>query len=217
MAVLMDELHRNIEMAERADLLANAARLTGTVGDQAAARAVLHQADALANSTDAPHRRGIVAHCYGLIDRDPHRLLAAAGHSERAGRLLPRAQALEDVSIAFAEAGNSDQGREAFTAAHAIYAKLGADWDLARMRATLRQYGIRPRPPAATRRPRTGWDSLTPTELKIAALVADGLPNPKIAERLYLSRRTVQTHVSHILAKLGLASRTAVAREYFQR
>jgi DNA-binding NarL/FixJ family response regulator len=58
-----------------------------------------------------------------------------------------------------------------------------------------------------------GWDSLTPTEGRIAALVVEGLSNPQIAARLYLSPRTVGTHVSHILTKLGVHSRIDIARE----
>jgi DNA-binding NarL/FixJ family response regulator len=54
---------------------------------------------------------------------------------------------------------------------------------------------------------------LTPTELKVAALVEDGLTNPEIAARLSLSRRTIATHVSHILKKLDVRSRTDVAYE----
>lgn len=60
------------------------------------------------------------------------------------------------------------------------------------------------------------WDALTPTEQKVAHLVADGLSNPDIAAELFLSRNTVQTHVSHILAKLGARSRAEVAREVFR-
>jgi len=61
-------------------------------------------------------------------------------------------------------------------------------------------------------RPATGWDALTGAELKVAVLVANGLSNPDIATRLFLSRRTVQTHVSHVLAKLGARSRVEIAR-----
>jgi predicted ATPase/DNA-binding CsgD family transcriptional regulator len=63
------------------------------------------------------------------------------------------------------------------------------------------------------RRPATGWDSLTATEMKVAALVADGRTNPEIAAALIMGRATVKTHVSNILDKLGLANRTQIATE----
>ena len=68
-------------------------------------------------------------------------------------------------------------------------------------------------PRSKHRQARSGWGSLTPAETKIAALVGEGLSNPEIAARLLLSRRTVATHVSHILKKLGVHSRTDIARE----
>ncbi len=64
-----------------------------------------------------------------------------------------------------------------------------------------------------SRTPSSGWDSLTATEIKIAAFVEEGLSNPEIAAKLLLSRRTVATHVSHILKKLDVNSRTDIARE----
>jgi DNA-binding NarL/FixJ family response regulator len=63
------------------------------------------------------------------------------------------------------------------------------------------------------RRPATGWDALTPTELQVANLVAHGLTNPQIAQRLLMSRATVKTHVSHCLTKLAMATRSEIAAE----
>ena len=63
----------------------------------------------------------------------------------------------------------------------------------------------------------SGWDSLTATERKVVQLVAEGLSNPEIAERMFISRGTVHTHVSHILAKLGLRSRVGLAAEASRR
>ena len=60
-------------------------------------------------------------------------------------------------------------------------------------------------------RPASGWASLTPTEAQVASLVADGLSNPEIAEKLFMARRTVTTHLTHIFQKLGLRSRTELA------
>jgi predicted ATPase/class 3 adenylate cyclase/DNA-binding CsgD family transcriptional regulator len=63
------------------------------------------------------------------------------------------------------------------------------------------------------RRPSSGWESLTPTELEVVKLVAEGLSNPQIAERMFISRKTVTTHLSHVFAKLGLPSRSALSAE----
>jgi DNA-binding NarL/FixJ family response regulator len=65
----------------------------------------------------------------------------------------------------------------------------------------------------AVRRPpgRLDQEELTGRELEIAALVALGLPNRDIAERLFISRRTVDAHINHIFGKLGLSSRVQLA------
>ena len=55
-------------------------------------------------------------------------------------------------------------------------------------------------------RPSSGWASLTPAELDVVRLVAEGLTNPQVGERLFISRRTVQTHLAHIFAKLGIST-----------
>jgi predicted ATPase/DNA-binding CsgD family transcriptional regulator len=60
-------------------------------------------------------------------------------------------------------------------------------------------------------RPSTGWASLTPTEHKVVGLAAEGLTNPEIAARLFISRDTVKTHLSHIYAKLDVTNRTELA------
>ena len=61
------------------------------------------------------------------------------------------------------------------------------------------------------KRPRHGWESLTPTELEIVRQAAAGLTNPQIAERLFVARATVKTHLSHIYAKLGVRNRSQLA------
>jgi predicted ATPase/DNA-binding CsgD family transcriptional regulator len=60
-------------------------------------------------------------------------------------------------------------------------------------------------------RPRHGWASLTPTEHHVAELVAQGLTNPEIAERLLIARGTVKTHLEHVFAKTGLRNRSELA------
>jgi predicted ATPase/DNA-binding CsgD family transcriptional regulator len=61
-------------------------------------------------------------------------------------------------------------------------------------------------------RPATGWNSLTPAEREVALLVADGLTNKEIAARLFVSPRTVQTHLTHMYSKLGVTSRVQLAQ-----
>ena len=81
----------------------------------------------------------------------------------------------------------------------------------------LREAGIRRGHRGPRNRPQTGWSSLTPTERTIAHLVAEGLSNPQIGERLYVSRRTVQTHIAHVFAKLHFTSRAQLASEVTRR
>src|SRR3984957_10496579 len=63
------------------------------------------------------------------------------------------------------------------------------------------------------KRPASGWGSLTPTELDVVRLVSEGLANNDVAARLFVSPRTVQTHLTHVYAKLGLTSRVQLAQE----
>jgi predicted ATPase/DNA-binding CsgD family transcriptional regulator len=72
-------------------------------------------------------------------------------------------------------------------------------------------------PPADTAAPGTGLKVLTRRELEIAGLVADGLGNREIAERLYLSKRTVDSHVEHIFSKLGFSSRAQLTAWVLER
>jgi predicted ATPase/class 3 adenylate cyclase/DNA-binding CsgD family transcriptional regulator len=62
-------------------------------------------------------------------------------------------------------------------------------------------------------RPANGWESLTPAERDVVRLVSEGLANKDIAARLFVSPRTVQTHLTHIYGKLGLTSRMQLAQE----
>jgi DNA-binding CsgD family transcriptional regulator len=66
-------------------------------------------------------------------------------------------------------------------------------------------------PAARPRRPVTGWEALTAAEQRVAQLVAGGLANREVAECLYLSRYTVETHLKHVFAKLGVSSRAELA------
>jgi len=77
----------------------------------------------------------------------------------------------------------------------------------------LREAGIRRGRRGTRGRPQTGWASLTPAEHAVAGLVTEGLTNPQIGERLYISHRTVQTHLAHMFAKLDIATRAQLAAD----
>jgi DNA-binding CsgD family transcriptional regulator len=201
------------EVEQIEDLLADAVRLATETGDLSAAQALADRATALGAESEIPHRQANALYCRGLLDRDAPRLLAAAERYDDAGRPLLSAKALEAAAGHFVEAGDRGQARDAFTRAVDVYTSLGAAADVARVQAAFRAHGIRRGSHAKHRRAQSGWDSLTATEIKIAAFVQEGLSNPEIAARLMLSRRTVATHVSHILKKLDVHSRTDIARE----
>jgi DNA-binding CsgD family transcriptional regulator len=72
-------------------------------------------------------------------------------------------------------------------------------------------------PRARHGRSRFGWESLTQAELRVVVLAAEGLTNREVAERLFVSRRTVATHLEHVFQKLGCSSRTRLAAEAVRR
>ena len=87
------------------------------------------------------------------------------------------------------------------------YEEAGADAWAGRVRAQLRALGIHPGPRGKRQRPTSGWDSLTSTEMAVSRLVAEGLTNGAVARQLYISPHTVNTHLRHVFAKLGVMNR----------
>ncbi len=72
-------------------------------------------------------------------------------------------------------------------------------------------------PEANAGAPSSGWASLTPTELEVVKLTAQGLGDPEIGERLFIGRPTVKTHLAHTFTKLGVTSRAELASEATRR
>jgi DNA-binding CsgD family transcriptional regulator len=95
--------------------------------------------------------------------------------------------------------------QQAAQAARALFERIGADLGVQRAEGVLRRLGAWPHGDAGAASP------LSPREVEVAGLVAEGLSNPAIARRLYLSRPTIAHHVAHILTKLGFASRAQIA------
>ena len=148
----------------------------------------------------------------GMLDADPDAIEETASQLGGAGRLAAEAFAREELACAAAAAGDRDRAAAALDAALAGYQRMGATPDRDRALARTRALGLRRGSREAHREADFGWESLTATENRIAALVRDGLTNREIGTRLFVSPRTVQTHVSHILQKTGLRSRVEIAR-----
>ncbi|MFB9184201.1 AAA family ATPase [Dactylosporangium sucinum] len=186
------------------------ARLGAIVDDRAGIRRVT-AALAPFRSTRIASKRGTLLFCEGVAEADAGKARQAAEAYGAAGFTLYQAYANEIVALLLARQGDLTGARLAADEALSGYATLDASWDTARALAALRPFGIRHGVRGQRRRPRTGWAALTGTERRVAMLVAEGLSNPAIATRLFLSRRTVQTHVSEILTKLGITSRVEIA------
>ena len=91
------------------------------------------------------------------------------------------------------------------------YETLGASWLEARANAALRAVGARRGRRGSWERALTGWESLTKSERAVAELVAEGLTNREVGQRLFISPHTVNTHLRHTFQKLDVSTRTALA------
>ncbi|HXR73692.1 ATP-binding protein [Actinocrinis sp.] len=188
------------------------ARLAATLGDTQRGRQLADDVELLAGAEPVPSMRATARLCRALAQDDPELMRQAEQDYLAAARPLYQAYAAENAAALFARDGRLPEARAELATATEVYEGLEARWDLARAEQRLRREGVR-RSGQGTRplRPKSGWASLTETERRIAALVAEGNSNPAIASRLFISRRTVQSHVSSILAKLNLTSRVELA------
>ena len=179
-------------------------------GDRDRAAALARQTQRLAMSM--PGDRDMTAaaeHARGLVEQDPAALRRAAG---RYAAARARASALEDAGNGWAGQGDQDMATTLLSQAYALYEELGDNDDQARVRSSLRAAGTRLRHWTRADRPAFGWDSLTDTERRVADLVAQGLSNRQVANRVFLSAHTVAFHLRHIFWKLGITSRVQLAR-----
>ena len=196
---------------------ADLVRLALAAGDLGRARQASAAVAKVASANDVAWMTGEALRCQGLIEDDTEILQAAAAAHARGSRPLGLALACEDAGSALTRHGHAERARPLLDRGAGIYERLGAARDLARAEAALREAGIRRGRRGPRSRPQFGWPSLTPTEHSVADLVAEGLSNRQIGERLYISHRTVQTHLAHIFAKLDISARTQLAAEVTRR
>jgi DNA-binding CsgD family transcriptional regulator len=188
-------------------------RIAVAAGDEDLAVAAVAAAEARAEANPSLAAVvGTAAHARGLVDGGPEALERAVEHFGWTTRPLALASALEDLGSRRIAAGEETEGIEALGRALNVWAEAGAAWDERRVRAKLRARGVRRRVSRQAAGPGTGWAAMTHSELAVAQLVAQGLTNREVAERLFVSPHTVNSHLRQVFAKLEVNSRVALTR-----
>ncbi|MFG2224871.1 AAA family ATPase [Streptomyces sp. NPDC048644] len=210
-------------------------------GRQAAAVTALARRLARRNP-GVPAVTGAALHAQGLQAGDPAALGRAVRVLRGAGHPLALASVLEDAGVAALRAGQQRDAVDRLTEAQQIYVTSGAALGRKRVQRWLgsrpvsgtvtgtdkapaaraargpREPVCPPERPAAGRpdaeagEPAEGWSNLTPSELRVVRLVADGLTNRQVASRLSLSTHTIDSHLRRSFAKLGISRRVELAR-----
>lgn len=200
---LLMELLGEAEIAQgRTEIAADGGRELAELGTARDCRVMVARGErlrgrALAKSAKRSPARGHLEAALGEFVR-----LGMPFETARTHLMLADALRALDPEIAVAEARS----------ALAVFEDLGADSEADAAAALLRKLGIK----AARSGPR-GLGILTKREQEVLALLGEGLSNPEIAERLYLSRKTVEHHVAAILSKLGARNRAEAAAESARR
>jgi LuxR family transcriptional regulator, maltose regulon positive regulatory protein len=179
------------------------------MGDVAAAEEALDELTSLARAMTTPPLGAAVAHCAGLVsaargDLDSSRrwLEDAVDGFSRAGMPFEAACARTALGATLAAADRPGDADRELRSAQRVLEALGAGGEAERTRSQRRALGAEERD-----------EALTPRQLQVLRLVADGLSDQQIAERLVLSEHTVHRHLSNIYTRLGCSTRAAaVAR-----
>jgi DNA-binding CsgD family transcriptional regulator len=158
-----------------------------------------------------PSVAGAAAHTRGLLNNSRQDLEQAVEFLVTGPRPMALAAALEDLGCARLGDGDRNGAVDAFDRVLRICLATGAARDAARARKRLRELGIRRRVQSLDR-PKLGWESLTDAELEVARLAAAGYTNRGIADRLFVSPHTVNTHLRHVFDKLDIRSRVDLTR-----
>jgi predicted ATPase/DNA-binding NarL/FixJ family response regulator len=189
-----------------------AARLARATGDTQAAESLHHQALAAARGAQS-------------VLLVPMQLEALASHAalaesfQEAARLFGAAQAAREAQgLVLHEVDRPQYEADVQRIRDGLSeGALRIAWDEGRAMSLDEASAYAARGRGERKRPAFGWDSLTPTELEVVRNVAQGLTNPDIARRLFVSRSTVKAHLAHIFAKLGVSTRAELAAQATRR
>ena len=186
-----------------------AALVHAALGDAEQARRLADEQLQLARGLGRPRMLGTSLRASGLVvggDAGRAQLRAAVQTLEHAQAPLELARALTDYGAALRRAGQRVKARAQLERGLDIAHHCGARRIAAQARDELMTAGAKPRRDAIT-----GRDALTPGELRVARLAIEGLTNREIAQALFVTAKTVDTHLSHAYAKLDISSRRHLA------
>jgi DNA-binding CsgD family transcriptional regulator len=192
-----------------ADWRSRAGIAAAALGDGTRGRELWEEELRLARAFGAPRAIGIALRAGGVIEggeRGLALLREAVATLEPSPARLERARALTDLGAALRRARRPREAREPLREALQVAGECGATSLGRRAHEELLAAGARPRRTALT-----GVDSLTAREHRVAELAAAGLGNREIAQRLFITRKTVEAHLRNIFRKLEIASRDEVA------
>ncbi|TMC49430.1 MAG: hypothetical protein E6J14_07965 [Chloroflexi bacterium] len=192
-------------------------RLSGSTADRALVGRVLTAVDRTAARAMIPSARAAALRCRGLAERDPSLMQRAVDAYLSTPRRVDLAATCRDAATVLAARDRRDEAVAMAEEARSIFGRIGARRDEAEAAAMLRELGAHPGPRGRHARAAHGWESLTPAEREVVRLAAQGLTNPEIGARLFVSRRTVETHLSHVFTKLGVSSRVQLAASVARR
>jgi DNA-binding CsgD family transcriptional regulator len=185
---------------------AGAARTLAHLGRHDDAHKLASENFDLAQATGLPRAIGVALHTLGVVEDNPVHFEAAIATLRTAPAPLELTRSLIAYGAALRRDGQRSAAQEPLREALELAHRCGAKGLAEQARDELRIAGGRPR-----RATRSGVESLTPQERRVADLAADGLSNREIAERLFVSERTVETHLHHVFQKLTVTTRTALA------
>jgi DNA-binding CsgD family transcriptional regulator len=178
------------------------ALLQHATGEREAAAATAAEGVAVAERWGTPGAVGEALHVQGVVTADVELLRGAVGQLAQSPLRLEYATALADLGALLRRSAARRDAREPLLAALELARACGADGLAARAGDELQATGIRVPP-----RSGSGPDALTPSELRITRMAADGATNKEIAQALFLSVKTIEMHLSHAYRKLDIGSR----------
>jgi DNA-binding CsgD family transcriptional regulator len=166
--------------------------------------------EAFANASAAPWALARMAHCHGLLSDGAlaqARFEEALDHHERARRPFEQARTRLAYGAHLRRARRRVDARGHLTAALDAFETLGAEPWAERARIELRACGL-----TARERDPPRLQNLTPQEVQVARFVGRGLSTREVAAQLFLSPRTIDFHLRNVFSKLGISSRSELAR-----